>query len=169
MTEQAELSNRTEEREVFIKRVFDAQVELVWKAWTDPEYVMRWWGPKDYTSPFCQIDLRVGGKYLFAMRAPDYQGGQDYYSGGAYTKIVPMQRLEFTQYLTDKDGNKVTPAQVGMPPDFPDVIPTVVLFKAIGKQTELTVIERGWTAGQMYDYSVIGMSQSLDKLAESLK
>ena len=59
--------------DLIVTRIIDAPVEQVWRAWTDPEYVKRWWGPKDYTSPSCKIDLRVGGKYLFSMRAPEDQ------------------------------------------------------------------------------------------------
>ncbi len=43
-----------------VTRVFDAPRELVWKAWTDPQYVMQWWGPKGFTAPICQMDFRVG-------------------------------------------------------------------------------------------------------------
>ena len=45
-----------------VTRIFDAPRELVWKAWTDPKYVMQWWGPKGFTVPVCQMDFRVGGK-----------------------------------------------------------------------------------------------------------
>ncbi len=151
-----------------IRRIIDAPVELVWKAWTDPEHVKRWWGPKDYISPTCKIDLRVGGKYVFCMRAPQSQGGQDMYTAGVYKEIVPLKRLEFTQGLSDKDGNRIDPAQVGMPPDFPKEICTVILFKARGDMTELIITEYDWTLGQMMVYSYAGMHQSLDKLADSL-
>ena len=65
--------NETER--MVITRVFDAPRELVWKAWTDPKYVMQWWGPKGFTAPVCKIDFRVGGKFLCCMRAPDGQEG----------------------------------------------------------------------------------------------
>lgn len=51
---------RTEQGALVIERVFDAPRELVWRAWTEPEMAMRWWGPKGFTSPSCQIDLRLG-------------------------------------------------------------------------------------------------------------
>jgi uncharacterized protein YndB with AHSA1/START domain len=155
--------------DLVVTRILNAPLELVWKAWTEPERVMRWWGPKYYTSPSCKIDLRAGGKYIFAMRAPAEQGGQDSYTAGVYKRIVPMELLEFTQGLSDQDGNPIDPASIGMPPDFPKEIRTVVTFKAIGEMTELTVTEYGWTPGQMYVYSLAGMHQSIDKLAESLK
>ena len=57
----------TDEKGVVIERVFDAPRELVWKAWTTPEIVKKWWGPKDFTCPVANIDFRVGGKYHVAM------------------------------------------------------------------------------------------------------
>jgi uncharacterized protein YndB with AHSA1/START domain len=57
-------------QDLVITRFIDAPLELVWKAWTEAEQVKRWWGPKDYTSPTCKLDLQVGGSFLFAMRAP---------------------------------------------------------------------------------------------------
>ncbi len=154
--------------DLVVKRIIDAPLEMVWKAWTDPEQVMRWWGPKYYASPWCKIDLREGGKYVFCMRAPQDQGGQDSYTAGTYTKIVPMERLEFTQGLADGDGNPIDPAQMGMPPDFPKEIRTVVAFRAKSAMTELTITEFDWPVGQMFVYSLAGMHQSIDKLAESL-
>ena len=55
-----------------------------------------------------------------------------------------------------------------MPADFPEVIHTTIAFKAKGSMTELVITEHGWTPGQMYVYSLAGMHQTIDKLAESL-
>jgi len=155
--------------DLVVTRIIDAPLELVWQAWTEPEHVMKWWGPKDYTSPYCKIDLREGGKYVFGMRAPEEQGGQDSYTAGVYKKIVPMQYLEFTQGLSDREGNPIDPAQLGMPPDFPKEVHTEVVFKAIrDDMTELIITEYGWTPGQMAVYSLAGMHQSIDKLAAAL-
>ncbi len=171
MTDPSTSSSAVAQKEdLVVTRIIDAPVELVWKAWTEPERVMRWWGPKYYTSPSCKIDLREGGKFLFCMRAPKEQGGQDMYNTGVYLKIVPMERLEFTMSLSDKDGNKIDPAQVGMPPDFPKELRTVIVFKPIrSDMTELTITEYDWPVGTMFVYSLAGMQQSIDKLAESLK
>ncbi|HEY3311418.1 MAG TPA: SRPBCC domain-containing protein [Anaerolineales bacterium] len=154
--------------DLVIKRILDAPVELVWKAWTDPKYVVRWWGPKYYSSPECRIDLREGGKYVFAMRAPAGQGGGDSYSSGVFKKIIPLERLEFTQSLSDREGNPIDPTSIGMPADFPEVIRTVVVFKAKGNMTEITITEYDWPVSQMMVYSYAGMQQSIDKMAESL-
>jgi uncharacterized protein YndB with AHSA1/START domain len=154
--------------DLVITRIIDAPLEMVWKAWTEPKQVMRWWGPKHYGSPRCKIDLREGGKFIFCMRAPEEQGGQDSYTAGEYKKILPMERLEFTQRLSDKNGNKIDPAQVGMPPDFPKEMQMTVVFKAKRNMTELTITIFGFSAGQMYVYALAGWHQSIDKLAESL-
>jgi len=51
------------ERELVITRVFDAPRHLVFKAWTEPERLMRWWGPRGFTMTFCKMDLRPGGAW----------------------------------------------------------------------------------------------------------
>ena len=165
MTENA---NNVIKEDLIVTRILDAPIEMVWKAWTDPEHVKRWWGPKNYTSPTCKIDLREGGKYIFCMHSPIAQGDQDMYTTGVYKKIVPLECLEFTQSLSDKDGNKIDPVQVNMPPDFPKEIRTQIVFRAIGNLTELTITEFDWPVSQMSVYSYAGMHQSIDKLSASL-
>ena len=156
--------------DLVVTRIIDAPVEMVWKAWTEPEHVRKWWGPKYYTSPYCKIDLREGGRFVFCMRAPAEHGGQDTYTSGVYKKIVPIEYLEFTQGLSDKDGNPIDPQQVGMPPDFPAEIRTTVVFRAIrDDMTELTITEYDWPVSQMYAYSLAGLHQTIDKMTASLK
>ncbi len=152
-------------QDIVITHEFNYPVELVWKAWTDPSLVMQWWGPSQYTSPRCKIDFREGGKYVFSMRAPEEHGGLESFSAGVYKKIVPMQRLEFNQFLSDQDGNAIDPSQAGIP-DFPKNIEFVIEFIAKGNQTELKIMEFGWSASEMRKYAIIGMNQSLDKLAK---
>src|SRR3977135_4472632 len=79
--------NETER--MVVTRVFDAPRALVWKAWTDPKYVMQWWGPKGFTAPFCEMDFRVGGKFLCCMRTPD---GQEFWMVGNTTRLFCTRR-----------------------------------------------------------------------------
>ena len=67
-------SKDTKNQELFITRIFDAPRERVWKAWTEPDLMKRWWGPKAFTSPYCKIDLRVGGKFLLLHAVARGQG-----------------------------------------------------------------------------------------------
>ena len=154
-------------RDLVVTRVFTAPVDLVWKAWTEPEYVMRWWGPDHFTSPSAKMDFREGGTSLVCMRAPKDFGGQDMYSTWVYQKIVPMERIEFIQNLADKDGNLIDPADIGMPPKFPRDTRTVVTFKDLGNgETEMTVTEYNMPTAdtEMGKNAEIGLNQSLDKM-----
>lgn len=160
------MNDQLQKRDLVITRVFDAPIEQVWKAWSEPDYVMRWWGPEHFTAPLAEIDFREGGTSLVCMRAPQEYGGQDHYSTWEYRKIVPMQRIEFIHNLADKDGNKVDPAAMGMPPDFPQDQLQAITFRALDdNRTEMTVTEYDWTVGQMMEMSRMGMEQCLDKMA----
>ena len=149
-------------KDLHVTRVFDAPVKLVWKAWTDPKHIMRWWGPNYFTSPSCKLDFREGGVSIVCMRSPD---GQDMYNTWEYQKIVPMERIEFIQNLCDQDGNRIDPVSIGLRDDFPVDVKTVVTFKAMGDKTELSVSEYGFPDSQMFEFAVMGMNQCLDKMA----
>ena len=138
-----------------ITRIFDAPRELVWKAWTDPDIVMRWWGPKRFTSPKCKIDFRVGGQYLYCMRTPD---GQEYWSGGEYSEIIVPEKIVTVLFYANQNG-KVEPA------DKNDVaVRDVVLFENIGNtQTKLIFKRSHWDEGED-----AGLSEIFDKLAALL-
>lgn len=82
------------ENQVVYTRVFAAPRDLVFEAWTRPEHVRRWWGPRGYTMTVCEIDLRSGGAYRFVHRGPD---GNEYPFKGVYREIVPSERLVYTQ------------------------------------------------------------------------
>jgi len=151
-------------KQIEVTRTFDAPVEIVWKVWTDPELVKRWWGPKHFTSPMAKIDFRQGGKSLVSMKAPKEMGGQEFFSLWLYVKIIPLKTIEFIQSLADKDGNKTDPTKVGMPSDFPIDIRTVVTFKALGKsKTEMTVTEYA-EFGTISNFAQIGLEQSMEKM-----
>jgi uncharacterized protein YndB with AHSA1/START domain len=152
-------------RELVITRIFDAPRELVWKAWTEPERAMRWWGPKGYTSPACEIDLRIGGKYLWAMRSPE---GQDLWSTGVYREIVPLERLVCTNSFADENGNPVPASHYGIDADLPLEMVTELTFEDLGGKTKLT-LRHQFPAGEMSDMATAGWNESFDKLAESLK
>ena len=145
-------------------RVFNAPIEMVWSLWTDPQLVKRWWGPKHFSAPVVRLDFREGGTSFVSMLAPKEMGGQEFYSNWVYQKIVPLQTIEFIQSLTDKDGNKTDPVKVGMPPDFPLEILTVVTFKKIANnRTEMTVTEYA-EFGTISNFAQIGLEQSLEKM-----
>jgi uncharacterized protein YndB with AHSA1/START domain len=152
--------------DVVVTRVLDAPVEEVWRAWSDPAYVMRWWGPTGFTSPSAQMDFRVSRASLVCMRAPAEYGGQDMYHTWTYTRIDPHERIEFISNFADEEGRHLDPAAMGMPPGVPHDVPHVITFETAGdNRTEMTVTEYGYTTEQARDLSRAGMEQCLDKMA----
>ncbi len=156
--------NETER--MVITRVFDAPRELVWKAWTDPKYMMRWWGPKDCTATFCEIDFRVGGKLLCCTRTPD---GQEVWHGGEYHEIVLHEKIVISLYFSDADGNKVEPAQYGVEHEAIADAYDVITFENFGNgQTKLTFIGNEAMENAINSGQLEGMNQVLDKFAAVL-
>lgn len=169
-TQNAMTQDTSPTKTMTVTRTFDAAVADVWKHWSDSEKVMKWWGPKGFTSPLAKMDFREGGVSLVCMRAPKEFGGFDMYNTWSYKKIIPNERIEFTLNFADKDGNKLDPAQMGLPPGIPKDVPHVITFKALGdKKTEMTVNEYGYTTDTAVETSKAGLDQCLDKMAESLK
>ncbi len=165
------VAKNTKEREIVITRIFDAPRKKVWKAWTDPERVKRWWGPKGFTSPEIKIDLRPGGTYQYCMRSPK---GQDLWSGGIFQEVVSQERIVVTDYFSDKDGNKISPTQLGLSADFPAESTVTITFTEEGDKTKLTLtypLPESAAARDAILKSGMeqGWNESFDKLAESLK
>ena len=151
---------------VVVTRTLNAPVGEVWKAWSDPTYVKQWWGPKGFTCPLAEMDFREGGTSLVCMRAPQEYGGQDMYNTWTYQSIDPRKRIEFVNHFTDKDGMKLNPAQIGMPPGIPEGVRHVVTFTELdGARTEMTVTEYDYTVEQTRDLSKAGMEECIDKMA----
>ena len=152
-------------KQIEVTKIFNAPVEMVWKVWTDPELVKRWWGPKHFISPTAKINFCEGGKSIVSMKAPKEMGGQEFYSVWDYIKIIPFQTIEFIQSLCDQDGNKTDPVKLGMPSDFPLDIRTIVTFKEVtDAKTEMTVTEFA-DFGTISNFAQIGLEQSLEKMA----
>jgi NADPH:quinone reductase-like Zn-dependent oxidoreductase/uncharacterized protein YndB with AHSA1/START domain len=148
-----------------ITRTFNAPRTLVFKAWTEPERMMRWWGPKGFTSPACEIDLRLGGAYRNCMRSPE---GRDYWSQGVYHEIEEPSRIVCSDAFADEHGNVVSPEQYGMSADWPtETLITLTFTEHVGK-TRLMLQHWPIKPGPERDMCQQGWNESLDKLAEYL-
>ncbi len=154
------------EQEVVITRDFEAPREMVWKALTDPNWIKQWWGPKDFTAPVIQVDLRVGGKYFGCMRSPE---GKDFCNTGIYREIKAPERLAYTDSFADERGNSVSPTHYGFGPDFPrETLVTITLEEQKGK-TRLTMRGEGPPSEKDRNDSIAGWNESFDKMADLLK
>lgn len=156
-----------EKNELVITRVFDAPRELVWRAWTEPEHMMMWWGPKEFTASVCKIDLQVGGKYLSCMKQKS--DGKEYWSTGVYKEIVPFERLVCTDSFADENGNVIPASEYGMGDEFPTEMEVIVTFDDLGEKTKLKIRHIGMPGGEHGEMANQGWNESLDKLAETLK
>ena len=146
-----------------IPRVLSAPRAVVWKVWTDPTYAMRWWGPKDFSTPVYRMDFRVGGRLLICMRAPD---GRDLWNGGEYREIVPEEKIVYSMYFADAEGKKVEPAAYGIEHTAIDDAYDVVTFEDLGNgQTKLTLIGNESMEAAQESGQVDGWHQILDKFA----
>jgi uncharacterized protein YndB with AHSA1/START domain len=140
--------------DLVLTRVFAAPRELMWKAWTEPAQLARWWGPKGFTNPVCEADARAGGAIRIHMRGPD---GTIYPMTGRFVELVEPERIVFASAALDAEGK----------PMF-EVHTTVTLVERSGK-TELTLQARVTSMTDVAPQFLKGMeqgwSQSLDRLA----
>ena len=144
-----------ENLELVITRVFDAPRGLVFKAWTDPEHLVRWWGPKGFTSTIMgKIDLRPGAPYRIHMRGPD---GDDHWSQGVYREIVEPERLVFAGYWADAEGKPKGREST-----------VTVTFEDLSGKTRLTLRQRVFESLTARDAHRGGWTSSFERLAEYL-
>jgi uncharacterized protein YndB with AHSA1/START domain len=99
--------------ELVITRVFDAPRALVWQAWSEPQALRRWWGPKGFAMGLCRLEFRPGGIFHYSMRTPD---GRDLWGKFVYREIVAPERIVFVSSFADEGGNVVrNPWNAGWP------------------------------------------------------
>ena len=145
------------DRQILITREFDAPKELVWKAWTTPELVRRWWHANRGEMTVCEMDLRVGGSWRYAMVTPD---SVEVGFHGEYREIEPFERLVSTE------------AYEGIPDaDAHAAVDTLTLAE-IGDHTLMTVlVEHPTKEGRdMHVESGMedGMQDAMDLLEEAV-
>ena len=151
---------------VYINQIIDSPLSKVWKAWTEPESVMKWWGPKNFTAPVVKIDFKEGGSYINSMRSPE---GEDVWGTGVYKEIVPMKRIVSTDNFADSEGNPVNASYYGMSGDWPLELIVTVTFEEVDGKTKLTIQHEGFPDQNNRDLAEAGWKESLDKLATYLK
>ncbi|MHB1317361.1 MAG: SRPBCC family protein [Anaerolineae bacterium] len=162
------MDGHTDRIDLVFRRSLDAPVERVWETFTDCDAIRRWWGPTNYTSPVCEIDLRPGGSYLFSMRAPDSEGGQVYYSTGQFEVVERPRRLVFGDYFADSEGHIVPAEEMGMGDGFPAEPRFHLELEPDGSRTLLTLRHPGWKPGEETELAKQGTDQMLDKLVALL-
>jgi len=141
------------DRELAITRVFDAPRSLVFKVWTQPEHLVRWWGPRDFTTPSCKMDVRPGGAYRTCIRSPE---GKEYCMQGVYREVVEPERLVLTFAWEDEAGR----------PGHETLV--TVTFADHGGKTKLTFRQDAIVSVADRHSHQEGWSECLDRLARYL-
>ena len=139
------------EQVLVITRILDAPPSLVFKVWTQPEHLARWWGPEGFTLPSCRMDVRPGGAYRFRMRSAE---GTDHWLRGVYREIVEPVRLVFTWAWEDSEGE----------PGHETLV--TVTFAEDGGKTRLTMRQAVFESMTARDAHQGGWASCLDRLAE---
>ena len=123
-----------------------------------PELVKHWWGPKGFTSPVSEIDLRVGGSCITCMPSPY---GQDYWSTGIYREIVEPERIVCTDSFSDSEGNVIPASNYGMSGEWPlRVELSYATFEEYEGKTMMTLQHVGIPAGENRDLTEAGWNES---------
>jgi uncharacterized protein YndB with AHSA1/START domain len=158
--------------EFVISRVFDAPRELVFKAWTDPRHMARWWGPRDFTNPVCELDARPGGAHRIVMRSPD---GIEFPCKGIYREVSEPERLVMTLDCSEHPDfwhDLVNPSRRKGDKNPVGEMLSTITFEDLGGRTRLTVRTRFESAAIRDAMLKMGMtegwSQSLDRLTDIL-
>jgi uncharacterized protein YndB with AHSA1/START domain len=144
-------------REIVLTRVFDAPRELVWDAWTDPRHIVKWWGPRGFTTTIHQMDVRLGGIWKQTMHGPD---GTDYPGQSVFIEVVRPERIVYSM-TGGKKGERGVQFQATW------------TFKTQGRKTKLT-LRMLFASAQEREFvektygGVEGGIQTLARLAEYL-
>ncbi len=135
-----------------ITRTFAAPREKVFRAWTDPNELKKWWGPVGYASPTAEMDLRVGGKYRLGMRRlPE---GDSFYLIGIYREVRPPEKLVYTWRWESE-------------PERGETLVTVE-FRARSSSTEVVVTHELFPNQKMRDDHDKGWNRCLDWLSRAV-
>ncbi len=135
-----------------ITRVIAAPRDKVFRAWTDPTELAKWWGPKGMTVPVCEIDARPGGAIYTVMRSAE---GDEYTMKGVYREVTPPERLVFTWCWQEGDMAGV------------ETLVTVE-FHDRGESTELVLSHEGFPSQAQCEGHTQGWSSSFECLDETI-
>ena len=138
-----------------LERTFDAPRELVWKTWTDPELLARWYGPNVETIVH-RLEVEPGGLWLNEMR----WSGKSNYERVEYTEVTPSERLVWLHSMADADWNVVSNP---MMPDWPRVLLTTVTFEEEGGKTNMRLTWVPHSASEAEIACFAGAMAGLDK------
>lgn len=138
--------------ELHLENVMPAPPQRVFDALTDPEKLKQWWGPNGFTTPYIDLDLRVGGAYRFTMQPPE---GEEFHLRGEFREVEPPTRLAYTFEWEERA---------------PDDVETlaVLTLRDLGDSTEVVLDQGTFTTEERLELHRGGWTESFEKLREAL-
>ena len=152
-------------KEAVFERTFDASLETVWQAWTDPKMLKEWWGPNNVSIPECEVDVRVGGKIYIVMEAGEGMGsfkGTRWPMKGTSTVVEKNSKLSYAAKAWTEGQEEATEI---------DQVTDLALADENGKtklKLKVTINKTGPKAGMAIQGMQMGFNQQLDKLDKFL-
>lgn len=152
-------------KEVTFERTYDAPIEKVWQAWTDPAALKAWWGPNDVTIPECEVDLRVGGRIYIVMEATEAMGeykGTRWPMEATFTVVEAPAKLTYEARAWTEGAEETTTIET---------VQELTLSEEDGKTKlylKAAIHKAGPDAGMAVQGMRYGYDQQLDKLAAYL-
>lgn len=122
--------------ELHITYLFDAEVEQVFEAWTNPEILKNWYAPEGCTIDFKSLDVTVGGGFHSVIHDPVHG---ECWIIGKYDEVIAPDKLVFSMILSNENGDVVTAGEAGKSDAWPQAIVTTVTFAPVGNQTKVTL------------------------------
>jgi len=141
------------DRTLTITRVFDAPRELVFRAWTDKQHAMMWWGPKHHPATQVDMDVKPGGRWRHCLKS--VETGKDLWHGGSFREVVPPERLVFT-FAWEESGERGLETLV------------TVTFEDLDGKTRMTMHQTPFQSLGERDGHGEGWSSAFDRLDEHL-
>jgi uncharacterized protein YndB with AHSA1/START domain len=169
-----EMSNNTmisrveNDRVLVLERIFDAPRDLVFNMFKDPEHLKRWWGPRGWELPVCNMDFRPGGVWHYCMKCVDQNQGDFYgmesWGKGVYKEIIEPEKIVYVDFFSDAEGNEAE----GMPS-------TQVTLTFVEHEGKTKLINRAQYASAEALKTVMemgmeqGITETWDRLGEHLQ
>ena len=144
----------TAEHELVLTRLIDAPREKLFRAWTEPELMKKWFSPAPWTTPHAEMDLRPGGASLIVMRSPE---GQDMPNPGIILDVVKNEKLVFTDAYT-----------AGWVPSAKPFMTAIITFEDEGGKTRYTARARHWTVEDKAAHEKMGFHEGWGICADQL-
>lgn len=142
------------DRDLILNRIIEAPPEKLYRAWTEPELLKRWFAPLPWTTPHAELDVRPGGSSLVIMRGPD---GEEFPNPGVYLEVEPNRRLVMTDAYTSAWVPAAKP-----------FITIILTFEDLGGRTNYTALVRHWSVEDREAHEKMGFQEGWGQATDQL-